>query len=176
MKHTKRLTTAAMLALLLLQTASCASDNGGVTEDTAANTQPETEAVTIDQKEADKQAYFASLPAIANSGEEIVFAAINIGSEDMGDNDIATAAENGAKMNDAVYKRQRDIEEKLGIKIVCNGFDSDSDQQTAVSNDVLSGEGYYDIVNAKTTLQSVLFNNGYLSDFSTIPNLQLDQA
>ncbi len=176
MKHTKRLTTAALLALLLLQTASCASDDSGVTGDTAADTQTETEAVTVDQKEADKQAYFASLPAIVNPGEEIVFSAINIGSEDMGDNDIATAAENGAKMNDAIYKRQRDIEEKLGIKIVCNGFDSDGDQQTAISNDVLSGEGYYDIINAKTTVQAVLFNNGYLSDLSTVPNLQLDQA
>ena len=176
MKHTKKLTAAAMLALLLLQAASCASGDSGVVDGTAANTDAETEAVTIDQKEADKQAYFSSLAPISAEGVEITFAAINIGSEELGDNDIATTAENGAKMNDAVYKRQRDIEEKLGVKIVCNGFDSDSELQSAVSNDTLSGEGFYDIINAKTHVQATFFNNGYLSDISTIPNLQLDQA
>ncbi len=175
MNHSKRLTAAAMLALLLLQTASCASDNSGTTEDTTADIQTEAEAVTIDPKEADKQNYFAALTPVSAPDTEITFAAINIGSEEMGDNDIATAAENGAKMNDAVYARNREIEEKLGVKIVCNGFDSDSDLQSAVSNDTLSGEGFYDIINAKTHVQAVFFNNGYLMDIAEIPNLQLDQ-
>ena len=177
MKLTKKLTAAAMLTLLLLQTASCASNDAGETDDTNAdNTPTVTEAVTEDPKLSQKRDYFASLQPISAAGAEIAFAAINLGSEELGDNDIATAAENGAKMNDAVYARNREIEEKLGVKLVVNGFDSDSDLQSAVSNDTLSGEGFYDVISAKTTVQSVFFNNGYLADLSTIPNMQLDKA
>ncbi|MBR5870387.1 MAG: extracellular solute-binding protein [Clostridia bacterium] len=175
MKATKRLTAMAMLPLLLLQSASCASADTGNTDGTDASTDAVTEAVTVDPKQAEKQAYFANLAPISAAGAEIAFAAINLGSEELGDNDIATAGENGAKMNDAVYARNREIEEKLGVKLVVNGFDSDSDLQSAVSNDTLSGEGFYDVVSAKTTSQAVFFNNGYLADISTIPNLQLEK-
>lgn len=177
MKNTNRLTAMAMLALLLLQTASCASNDAGKTDDTNAdNTPTVTEAVTEDPKLSQKRDYFASLQPISAAGAEIAFAAINLGSEELGDNDITTSAENGAKMNDAVYARNREIEEKLGVKLVVNGFDSDDDLQNAITNDTLSGEGFYDVVNAKTTSQAVLFNNGCLADFADIPNLQLDQA
>ncbi|MBQ7300967.1 MAG: hypothetical protein IJW77_14125, partial [Clostridia bacterium] len=175
MKTTKRLTAAALLALLLLQTASCASDDGGTVEGTADGSQTETEAITVDPKAQEKADYFAALQPISQADAEITFAAINVGSDDIGKNDIATDAENGAKMNDAVYARNREIEEKLGVKLVCNGFDSDSDLQSAVSNDTLSGEGFYDVINAKTHIQAVFFNNGYLMDLSGVPNLQLDR-
>ena len=56
MKTTKRLTAAALLALLLLQTASCASDNGGTVEGTADGSQTETEAITVDPKAQEKPA------------------------------------------------------------------------------------------------------------------------
>ena len=175
MKTTKRLTAAALLALLLLQTASCASDNGGTVEGTADGSQTETEAITVDPKAQAKADYFAALQPISQADAEITFAAINVGSDDIGKNDIATDAENGAKMNDAVYARNREIEEKLGVKLVCSGFESDSDLQSAVSNDTLSGEGFYDVINAKTHIQAVFFNNGYLMDLSGVPNLQLDR-
>ncbi|MBQ7983765.1 MAG: hypothetical protein IJ302_09345, partial [Clostridia bacterium] len=149
----KRALSAALLALLLLQTASCAASDGTAGEDTVTGTAQETEAVTTDKKTEEKNAYFAALPAVSAAGAEITFAAINIGSEDMGDNDISTAEENGAKMNDAIYQREREVEERLGVSIVCSGFDDDSALQTAVSNDTLSGEGIYDIINAKTTVQ-----------------------
>jgi len=168
--------SAALLALLLLQTASCAASDNTTGSDTGTGAAQETEAVTTNKKAEEKAAYFAALPAITTEGTEITFAAINIGSADMGDNDISTAEENGAKMNDAVYQREREVEERLGVSIVCNGFDSDSDLQTAVSNDTLSGEGIYDIINAKTTLQAVFFNNGYLLDLADVPNLQLEEA
>ena len=178
MKTNKKfLGAAALLALLLAGgVVGCSGDNDTQTGgETTAATGTEQEAVTVDEKAQAKADYFASLPAISADGAEITFAAINIGSDDMGDNDIATAEENGAKMNDAVYQREREIEEKLGVSIVCNGFDDDSSLQSAVTNDTLSGEGIYDVINAKTTVQSVFFNNGYLLDFSEVPNLQLEQ-
>ena len=74
MKNTNRLTAMAMLALLLLQTASCASNDAGKTDDTNAdNTPTVTEAVTEDPKLAHKRDYFASLQPISAAGAEIAF-------------------------------------------------------------------------------------------------------
>lgn len=175
-KRTLQTCSAALLLLLLAQTAAgCSSDTtkeGTVTNDTT----PATEAVTEDKALAEKEAYFAALPAISAPDTEIMFSAITIGVDGMSPNEITTKEENGAKMNDAVYRREAEIEDRLGVSIACTEFDSGDDQSTAFTNDVLSGEGIFDVLNAKRTLIPGLFGNGYLLDMNAIPNLQMDKA
>ena len=175
-KHTLQTCSAALLLLLLAQTAAgCTS--GTTDEGTAANdTTPVTEAVTEDPAIAAKEAYFAALPAISAPGTEIMFAAINTGSEGMAPNEISTEEENGAKMNDAVYRREIEIEECLGVSIACTPFDESDALSTALNNSVLSGEGTFDVVSAKRTLIPGAFSNGYLQNMNTVPHLQMDKA
>ncbi|MBQ7982049.1 MAG: hypothetical protein IJ302_00655 [Clostridia bacterium] len=169
------LPSVALLLLLLMQTtAGCASDSPDEVS-SAPDTSPDTETAPEDTAQTAKEAYFAALPAISAPGTEIMFAAINVGVEGMAPNEISTEDENGAKMNDAVYHRELEIEERLGVSIACTPFEDSDALSSAFNNSVLSGEGIFDVVSAKRTLIPGAFSNGYLQDMGTIPHLQTDK-
>jgi len=104
-----------------------------------------------------------------------MFAAIDTGSEGMAPNEISTEEENGSKINDAVYRRELEIEERLGVSIACTPFEASDALATAFNNSVLSGEGTFDAVSAKRTLIPGAFSNGYLQNMNTVPHLQMDK-
>jgi len=173
--NSKRIFSILLSAIILVQTltaCSSSSDSGKVSTDaeTSAAAQETTEDVTEDEYK-----YLTDIGKRCSDGAVITFAAINDGTVDSILNDISVESENGVLLNDVIYQRNRRIEEKLGAKIVCDGFDERNDLTSAVKRDVLSADGRYDVVDANTCEMPVLFTNECLLDFAEIPNLSLDK-
>ena len=161
----------ALLALLVLsQTMTACGDSA---EPTTAET--ESDILTAAQTEApvdpriqQKADYFAALDHTVPA-EPITFTFIS------DTDDIAVEAENGEKLNDAMYRRNIEIEEKLGYKIVDIKTDIETDTVAKVKNSVMSGDGAYDAVSTRTYMVASLFSGGYLRDLNDFATLQLDQ-
>ena len=170
MKNTRRTLTCAAALLLLAQLAACASDgeNGG-TVDTKTDDAGTTAAVTteaVDPKIQQKADYYASitaeLPSANGETKEIHFIS------DTGD--ISVEAEDGEKLNDAMYRRNIEIEEKLGYKVV-NYEVEESEILSKIKNSVNAGDGAYDAISMRTYMIGGLFSGGYLQDMNDLENV-----
>ena len=160
-------------ALLISQSlAGCAAEpEETVPEEETADAAAETLSPE-DQKQAEKDAYFAALPAaIKNSGTDIsILTEVN---------DIFWEEEglNGEKLNDAMYSRNVEVEERLGVNIVQDLRAQDSGEVTAtITQNVLAGTGTYALVNNFTREVASMFTSGVLGDMDTIPYLQKEEA
>ncbi|MBE6616307.1 MAG: hypothetical protein E7631_13490 [Ruminococcaceae bacterium] len=159
-------------ALLLSQSlAGCAAEtaetepSGETTENTAETLSPE------DQKHAEKEAYFAALPAaVKNPGTDIcILTEVN---------DIFWEEEglNGERLNDTMYNRNVEVEERLGVNIVQDLRAQDSGEVTAtITQNVLAGTGTYALVNNFTREIANMFAVGVLGNMNEIPYLQREE-
>lgn len=154
---------------ILASTAVSCSDTGAGAEggDTAAVTTPATEAVTEDPKQAAKADYFASLPAFSDTTKEIRFVS------DTGD--IAVEAEDGEKLNDAIYRRNVEIEDRFGISIVRTEYDDRTKMSNDIRNAVNAGDAVIDVISAFTNDIESLFTAGYLINLKELPNINWDE-
>ncbi|MDD4774798.1 MAG: hypothetical protein PHZ09_14550, partial [Eubacteriales bacterium] len=86
---------------------------------------------------------------------------------------VYTEEYDGEVVNDAIYDRNRAVEEKYNIDIEATFIDqvSQNAQKTIMANDD-SFEVMWDCKNAMPSL----ITNGYLVDFNTVPYLNLDAA
>ena len=164
----QKLTTPLLLAAILLpacgESATVSTDTTKA-EVTATAAPVVTEAV--DPVLEMKDNYFASIAKIAEPGAEITFLSET--------GDIVVEEETGAQFNDAIWYRNLEIEEKLGIKIKCEERDNDGSSVTITRTAVQAGDGSYDVVNIWTHNAATLFVNGSLQDVTAIPNLQMDK-
>ncbi len=91
--------------------------------------------------------------------------------------DIYVESENGDIINDAVYERNMEIENRFNVNFIgvasqTNGNDgSDTKALEAV---ILSGEDAYDVIVPSSATSASLVRAKYLVDFNTIPNIDLD--
>ena len=161
-----------LLALLVLaQTMTACSGDGGTSAVDTGNAGAETAAQTteaVDPRIQQKADYYATLNRTLPD-EPITITFIS----DTGD--IAVEAENGEKLNDAMYRRNIEIEEKLGYKIVDLPEDSEANTPTKVKQSVMSGDGAYDVVSTRTYMIASMFSGSYLRDLNEFSALQLDQ-
>jgi len=161
-----------LLALLVLaQTMTACSGDGGTSAVDTGNAGAETAAQTteaVDPRIQQKADYYAALNRTLPD-EPITITFIS----DTGD--IAVEAENGEKLNDAMYRRNIEIEEKLGYKIVDLPEDSEANTPTKVKQSVMSGDGAYDVVSTRTYMIASMFSGSYLRDLNEFSALQLDQ-
>ncbi len=168
MNKQKLLPLALAVTLLASSVISCSDANAGTVEgNTADVTAPATEAVTEDPKQAAKADYFASLPALSGTTKEIRFVS------DTGD--IAVEAEDGEKLNDAIYRRNVEIEDRFGISIVHTEYDDRNTMNADVRNSVNAGDAVIDVVSAFTNDIESLFTAGYLVNLKDIPNIKWDE-
>ncbi len=87
----------------------------------------------------------------------------------------------GEPLNDAVYNRNRTVEDKLNCKIVEKCLENDAGNTITRVTDlaeqtILAGEDAYDVMYLPINQNTSLITQGYLMDLSTIPELQLTET
>jgi len=155
-----------LLALMLLSV-GCASGTYGVTqsnETTAADTVTEAEVVT----------YAPSYEVIDWEGKEFIFACTseNYDGGYYETIDIYVESQNGEVFNDAIYTRNKNVEEKYNIKIIENKYDSVA---TTIRTSVTAGD---DICNAIFSMVGEAIphaQEGLLVNLNTMPHMDFEQ-
>ncbi len=154
-----------LLASILLGTLSCGS--GDVPQsDTTAGTTPAAE---------DTTGYLDTFGDKRFDGQTLTIAALDFESQPT----IPPDEQDGEIVGDALYERDRTVEERLGITIQYRSYD-DTERKMLLSdirNDIAAMDGTYDvIITAMANGLSTLAPEGFLLDLNTLPSLALDEA
>ena len=91
---------------------------------------------------------------------------------------IYAEEENGEPINDAVYRRNRIIENRYNITIVpvnASGGIYDGPIKNGFENSVLAGDNAFDIAMSGVYDSSLLARSGYLADLCSVPHIDLER-
>jgi len=160
-----------LCALILASSFASCGETG--TETAGADDTADTAAVVEtlsaeEQKMQEKEAYYAALPAVVEDGAQIDIISgtwVDISAEEL----------TGQKFNDALYNRNLEVEERLGVKIVEHRQDDRKTISTIIMNNVTAGDGTYDAISNMTKYASKMFVSNLLLDMYTVPNLQVEE-
>lgn len=85
---------------------------------------------------------------------------------------------NGETLNDAVYNRNRTVEEKLNCKIVEKCFSTELRNEIAdlAKQSILANEDEYDVMYLPVNQNASLITDGCFMDLQAIPELHLDET
>lgn len=176
MKRQTRKTSLLLAGLLLAASvSSCGSDTQTPTvQETAQDTTPRaTEAVT----ESYSTEY--EIPEVDYNGEAFTIAAMS-GVVSLWRAasycEIYSEGENGDPLNDAIYKRNRKIEETLNVKIDVYPMDDFGTSSTNLRQIIESGEDVYDIALVQADGLRNLLGTGGLVDLYTLPNVDFSHT
>ena len=162
------------LACLLLAAVSCAPDASGIPTESADSTPA---AVT----EASSEAEIAETRLPLQLPEDLslegqTFTYLGIGTGEMygyySTTDLYSEGENAEPLNDAVFHRNRAVEDLLGIQIAVTVKDN---TLTEINQCVQSNDSLYDAVWGYGAALYTPAAQGYFLDFNEIPNLDLTQ-
>ena len=160
MKHAYK---AAALLLCILFCASCGNDAGNVSAQESGNTTTETALQTEDP-------YIDNLPADLDLGGYKV--------RILDGHSFDVEKEDGDIVNDTLYQRNRNIEERLNCTVECldySGSDVPWDTfQNVVKSSVLAGSDDYDAVSGNAWWASSLAMQGIMANLQDAPHLELD--
>jgi len=154
----KKLISYLLLAALALSTASCGGASGGDTADT-------TDAVTTD--------YYDSI-GMPNFNGETITILCRTGRE----NEVGVEAENGEIVNDAVFARNRKVEDGLGVKIeplaMAGGWSERATFTDYVSSTIMAGDDEFQAVLGYMHYMPALILDNLFLDINSLPHLDLD--
>ena len=166
----KILSIVLILSTLLLVIAGCGSpetvSDGG--NDTKA---PDGETTIAEETEL---VYTPDFEVIDWEGKEFIFACTS-SAYDGGyyeTIDIFVETEIGEVFNDAVYRRNKNVEEKYNVKIVENKYDAVG---TTISNAVNAGDDICNAIFSFMNEPQTHAQNGMLIDLNTMPHMDFDQ-
>ncbi len=162
---------ASVLALLtvLLNAAACGDTSGGDTQTTTSSGGTETSA-PITEDTAEK----VEIPDVKYDGYE--FRVMGVTESTMLQaNEIAVESETGETLNDAVFARNRMVEEKLGVKITYIPETGDN-IILSIGKSVLAGDDDYDAAIDHTDHISSGIINNYLVPISEIPYIDVEKS
>ncbi len=169
----KRMISATVSLLLLLGTlASCSGGETPAVSDTDG-----TEPVDSDGLQQDSEVIIpSSLPETMDfGGENISILCREDEANSAYFNEIGIMEEGGDIINDAIYRRNRSVEERLNVTlepINMDGCWSNQDAfMTRIRNDVLGGTNELDIIVGYAAYISTLATEGMLCDLSDPPNM-----
>lgn len=139
-------------------------DKSSVTEDTAANT-------AADAAEEDRLPLGIS-EDLRFEGESFTFLGVDTGLHFgyYSTTDLWAESENAEPLNDAVFQRNRAVEDRFGIQIGTVDFDDPVPEITKI---VEANDCIYDAVWANGNAMYSLAAKGYFMDFNSMPNLNL---
>ena len=168
--NTKRILSAILAGLLLAGSlTACATGNAP-----PADTKPSTQ--TTSPAEEGETELRDNLPDDLNfGGEEIVF--ISRDRDGWTDREIWVEAVNGEPINDAVYERNKAVEQRLNVKIV-NVFEDDMNGYTIVNRvdtAVKAGTNEYDVLGAACYITLGQSINGTFANLRNSVYLDFDQ-
>jgi hypothetical protein len=159
------------ICMLLGVFASC-NESASKQEPTAsaANGMPEESA-------AADMSYISELPEGLDFGGRdfsfIVLEAYNSEWDKWVSRDIYSESETGEPINDAVFRRNLQVEEKLNVSIKQH---SDTDYFGKLSRSVKSGGDDYDAVRIQLYMSSPAFGTGVLAEIGEIPHMDLNKG
>lgn len=168
--HMRRMGILLLAAMLLAGCSSGESEtDAGTIDSTAA------ESVTETETEAEGWQY----PDVDYGGGE--FRILNL--DQLWDMFIRIDVDelNGEALNDAVYNRNRTVEDKLNCKIVEKCLENDAGNTITRITDlaqqsIMANENEYDVMYLPINQNTSLITQGYLLDLQAIPELQLDET
>lgn len=164
MKKMKNIISLFLIIAVLMSAVSCASPKGNAADDTRA-------AESGDGAENADMSFIAELPDAHFNGVVFTFLVQN-------DPcfrhlyDINTDEVTGDNINDAVYERNRAIEERYGVVIADV---KDPNAEKTISNAVTSGDDAYQAVWLKVDNFFTQAINGTFYDLNRIPHMDLDK-
>ena len=163
-----------VLVTLLSMFAACAESGEGAGSDTADTTvSNEAAATTLPEEDPDVTIVTDDVPELDFKGEDIVILARN---RDWVADEICTE-ENGTIVNDAVYKRNEEANDRLGINITLRGVEGTDNYAVRNQLQLLIDSGAEDVdlvVNAAYVAASTT-SSGLYYDLKDVPNLDLSK-
>ena len=162
MTNLKKFSRLTSLLLILALLSSCGSTSTD-TKDTSASS--DTTAEPVETEETD------GLPDKKMDGFEFSINHFNKSWLSWATVDLEATEENGDLVNDAIYKRNRGIEERFDCKININ--ESDKINTADIQSEVMAGDSNYDV-----WFSYDLWTLGvaqYLMDWNELPHVQLDR-
>lgn len=160
-----------ILASLLL---SCGSETADTPKETSAA--PDAAADTVMEEPVD-EALRDALPALDYGGEKVTMSVQDYGAYT--GVDVFSEAENGEIVNDAVYARNRSVEERLNIDLefvpITHAWDDRSNYLTMIRSTVQAGDGAFDILHGLGYFMPGFVSDGILSDMSGLPYIDLSK-
>lgn len=164
---------AALIVCLILTSCNDSNENNGNTENTndsiAGNISQSPNTLDITNTENLSERLYPELPETNFDGYEMKFL---VRDNEYRVKEICVEEENGDPINDAVYKRNRIVEEKYGVSISSEAVEYPG---TFIQKLINSGDCPYDVM-IEATIDSVnLSAKNMLVDLKTVPHLDFSQ-
>ncbi len=165
--------TSLLLALILSLTAvSCGSEPQNPDETSSDETSASNELTETQPTEINRENAVIGLPKLDFGGEtiNILYAGENVYAQDV------YAEETGDVVEDAVYARNRSVEELLGVKLNPIKF-SENTKETAdhLASVVLAGEDLYDLASVHQAYSKAYVSEGYYHNFADDQYIDFDK-
>lgn len=174
MKHTKH--TAAWLAALLLVSSLAACADGAETADTTDDTDAGTQTETV--TEPAELLYSEQLTPVDYKGAEFkIQTSNNVNGMDYNILHNHSDTETGEVINDALFRRDRFIEETFNVKMVytCDETSSASQMANQLTKNVMAGDDAYQlIIQDHATVTKALAQQGAIYPLNYIDTVNLD--
>ena len=174
----KRQTAAWLCAALMLSAAASSCGEAALSEpkeNSGSDTAPVTEAVTeeIDENANALANAIASLPAKDYGGYTFTVLDRNeVTDPNWVTIDVYSEAENGDVINDAVYQRNRILEEAFNIKVAHTPVQTPNADAKKM---ITAGDAAFDVVTDGINTLGTLATSGYLYDWHEVPGIDLSQ-
>ncbi|MBQ8508917.1 MAG: carbohydrate ABC transporter substrate-binding protein [Clostridia bacterium] len=158
----KKFLTAIILVSLLLQMAACGTQSGSPdTSGTDGTTTPAPETTS----------YLETLSNKTFNGETLTI----ILQHQTAQPNVPPEEQTGEVVDDALFNRDRTVEERLGIEIEYVAYDDRGKVRTDVQTAITAGDSTYDlIITSMAGGLNTLAPQGYLLDLNIVPALSLD--
>jgi len=167
MKTKRTLAMLLCICTAFLTLTACSSDDSGSTETTAPQADDTSAQTTAEAN------YLEKLGTLDLKGAEIRFAAHHGTSNRQ---NFPGDSEDGEPVNDAMYKRNLEVETMYNCKFVNTATDAPDALKTLTLNAVLAGDDTFDIIFAdmNSTAKNLMLN-GALVCYDDIPHVDLSQ-
>jgi len=177
----KKITTLLLLmAMLVPSLIACSSGDGGNSgETTAADAGADTTASETAHEPTNDELFDLSVKAMPELDYDgYTFRVVDRDSDAGGwmTVDIYAESETGDAINDAVFKRNMALEEKLNVKISERKIYPYNKVSSTVAPEILSGDDTFDaLTDGLSMLSTSLATPGYLIDLNEVPEIDLSQ-
>ncbi|MBO5219757.1 MAG: hypothetical protein J6C52_10020, partial [Clostridia bacterium] len=162
----KRYISIALFLAILVSLTACGGTSGAGTGDVTTAADDTTAEVVKD--------IYADLPTADHGGLEInVFGYAS--SESYGDKEYLVAEQTGEVVDDALFARNSETEERLGVKINFTLADSDKNAISQFNASVMAGDAEYDIFAIKSYALGSILSAGSLRPWDGIKGINYDK-
>jgi len=174
----KKILPVAVIIFMLFNLFACSADSGGtdrVNKDIAdADNSGNHTAEITEESKMDAVTILASLPGADYGGYEFKYWTSNWANPTLEIRQAPEEEEIGEPINDALYKRDRLIEDKYNINIKYTILNDVSDMTNKAQKSVKSGDNAFDIaIGDFQNITRTLAQTGAIYDFNIVPNVDM---